>query len=644
MGLHDSPNFSFLDNFYSSTKQQLETLLNCEFASKGEVKNEDGTSRPSFVIISPGQAETVLNDFLLAQKQTPSLSACFLLGEKASKAPSVYTLTKGMRIVAQGKKTREIPYSYKVFHAAPKYNITFSQAFGNRTLHMVFNVNVGGAWGTALMDSGATHSFVRSSFLNTLGMKARYEPVNIQLADGQTMVSAGTSYLRIHLSTHCIDARKYIVCPTLLDGVDLILGQDFLKARGVILNYWENTCYIRTKDHYTALSNAREDFWGNRQRGPPKVISAMRASKALQTGAHAFWGLVRETNGDISGVTTEVPLRNFNPEVQKVFSAAAMATEHPNPWDEDILSADGHLNENSRHAIEGMLDKPDALRAMLLEFIDRFPTKLPNLPPVRQVSHTIPMEPEHKPPCRPTYRLSHLELEECKKQVEELLEQGLIRPSASPYGSPILFVRKKEGTFRMVIDYRQINNLTIKDKYPLPRIDDLLDKLQGATYFSSFDLLSGYHQVRLNESDIPKTAFRTPFGSYEFLVLPFGLTNAPSTFQRLMNTIFHDFVREGFVVIYLDDLLVYSKTESLHMMHLKRVLQRLREHDLYAKLAKCNFFTSELKYLGHLVGKDGLKPDPDKVEVVKNWPTPTSVQQVRQFLGLSNYFRKCSSL
>jgi hypothetical protein len=220
--------------------------------------------------------------------------------------------------------------------------------------------------------------------------------------------------------------------------------------------------------------------------------------------------------------------------------------------------------------------------------------------------------------------------------VEELLEQGLIRPSASPYGSPILFVRKKEGTFRMVIDYRQINNLTIKDKYPLPRIDDLLDKLQGATYFSSFDLLSGYHQVRLNESDIPKTAFRTPFGSYEFLVLPFGLTNAPSTFQRLMNTIFHDFVREGFVVIYLDDLLVYSKTESLHMMHLKRVLQRLREHDLYAKLAKCNFFTSELKYLGHLVGKDGLKPDPDKVEVVKNWPTPTSVQQVRQFLGLSN--------
>jgi hypothetical protein len=224
--------------------------------------------------------------------------------------------------------------------------------------------------------------------------------------------------------------------------------------------------------------------------------------------------------------------------------------------------------------------------------------------------------------------------------VEELLQQGLIRPSASPYGSPILFVRKKEGTFRMVIDYRAINKLTVKDKYPLPRIDDLLDKLQGAKHFSSFDLSSGNHQVRLLDSDIPKTAFRTPFGSYEFLVLPFGLTNAPATFQRLMNTIFHDFVREGFVVVYLDDLLVYSKTEEEHMTHLERVLDRLWEHQLYAKLSKCNFLTHELKYLGHLVGKDGLKPDPEKIEVINIWPTPTGVHQVRQFLGLANYFRK----
>ena len=192
------------------------------------------------------------------------------------------------------------------------------------------------------------------------------------------------------------------------------------------------------------------------------------------------------------------------------------------------------------------------------------------------------MVPGHTPPCRPTYRLAPVELEECKKQIEELLQQGFIRPSVSPYGSPILFVHKMEGTFRMVIDYRQINNLTVKDKYPLPRIDDLLDSLQGANVFSSFDLLSGYHQVRLLETDIAKTAFRTPFGSYEFLVLPFGLTNAPATFQRMMNSVFHDFIKAGFVIVYLDDLLVFSKTQEEHMMHLRKVLERLREHKLYA--------------------------------------------------------------
>jgi hypothetical protein len=158
--------------------------------------------------------------------------------------------------------------------------------------------------------------------------------------------------------------------------------------------------------------------------------------------------------------------------------------------------------------------------------------------------------------------------------------------------------------------------------------------------FSSFDLLSGYHQVRLLESDVAKTAFRTPFGSYEFLVLPFGLTNAPATFQRMMNSVFHDFIKSGFVIVYLDDLLVFSKTQEEHLAHVRKVLERLREHKLYAKLVKCQFMASELKYLGHVVGRDGIKPDPDKVQVIKDWPTPTGVHSVRQFLGLANCFRK----
>jgi hypothetical protein len=192
----------------------------------------------------------------------------------------------------------------------------------------------------------------------------------------------------------------------------------------------------------------------------------------------------------------------------------------------------------------------------------------------------------------------------------------------------------------MVIDYRSLNKITIQDSYPLPRIDDLLDRLQGAKYFSSLDLLSGYHQVKLRAEDVPKTAFRTPLGLYEFLVLPFGLTNAPATFQRLMNSIFSDFIREGFVVVYLDDVLIFSKTEEEHMEHLRRVFARLREHNLYAKLKKCDFLKEELCYLGHIVGKFGLRADPAKVQTVKDWPVPTNMHELRQFLGLANYFRK----
>ncbi len=165
----------------------------------------------------------------------------------------------------------------------------------------------------------------------------------------------------------------------------------------------------------------------------------------------------------------------------------------------------------------------------------------------------------------------------------------------------------------MVIDYRPLNKITILDRYSLPRIDDLLDRLKGARVFSSMDLLSGYHQVRLRPEDVPKAAFKTPFGLYEFLVLPFGLTNAPATFQRLMNEVFHDFIREGFMVVYLDDVLIYSRTEAEHLGHLERVFERLREHKLLATLVKCSFFEKQLKYLGHVIGAKGLEGDSDKV-------------------------------
>ena len=200
--------------------------------------------------------------------------------------------------------------------------------------------------------------------------------------------------------------------------------------------------------------------------------------------------------------------------------------------------------------------------------------------------------------------------------MQELEACGFIRPSNSPYGAPINFVAKKDGTLRMCMDYRSLNKITIKSKYPLPLILDLLDQLQGAQYFSRIDLRSGYHQIRITIEDIEKTAFRTRYGSFEWLVMSFGLTGAPGTFCRLGNEIFRDYL-DKFVIIYIDDLLIFSKSLEEHKQHVTQVLQRLREHQLYAKPEKCEFAVGELEFLGFRVGRDGLKMDPVKVEAVR---------------------------
>ena len=224
-----------------------------------------------------------------------------------------------------------------------------------------------------------------------------------------------------------------------------------------------------------------------------------------------------------------------------------------------------------------------------------------------------------------------------EKQVKEMMDKGLIEPSTSPFGSPVLFVRKKTGELRMCIDYRALNKITIKNRYPLPRIDDLFDRLQGATTFSSLDLLSGYYQIRLPDSDVPKTAFRTPEGLFQYKVLPMGLTNAPSVFMAAMNRILRDL---KFAIVYLDDILIYSKNPEEHVEHVRQVLERLSLHSYYAKLKKCDFFKTSIKFLGHIVSAEGVSPDPTKVEIVKTWPTPKTVNDIRAFLGLANYFRK----
>ena len=275
-----------------------------------------------------------------------------------------------------------------------------------------------------------------------------------------------------------------------------------------------------------------------------------------------------------------------------------------------------------------------------MQYKDVFPKDLPaGLPPSRAVEHRIDIIPGSTPPSKPIFRMSPKELDELRKQLRELIDHGFIRPSQSPYGAPVLFVKKKDGSMRMCVDYRALNKISIKNKYPLPRVDELFDRLRGATYFSKIDLRSGYHQVRIREEDIEKTAFRTRYGHFEFLVLPFGLTNAPATFMHLMQSIFGPYLDE-FVIVFLDDILIYSKSKEEHEQHVRKVLDKLRESKLYAKQNKCEFFRQKVLFLGHVVSASGVEMDRDKVKAVTNWPIPKDAHDVRSFLGLAGYYRR----
>jgi Reverse transcriptase (RNA-dependent DNA polymerase)/gag-polyprotein putative aspartyl protease len=272
-------------------------------------------------------------------------------------------------------------------------------------------------------------------------------------------------------------------------------------------------------------------------------------------------------------------------------------------------------------------DKMSPIIDQLLKEFEEVFNDPPGLPPMRTVAHVAPLTPGSRPPYRRNYRMIEAERDELKKQLAELLEKGLIRPSVSPFGSPVIFVRKPNGELRLCIDYRAVNKLTVRNRYPLPRIDDLLDQLKGAKCFSSMDLKAGYNQIRIHEDDVEKTAITTPFGHWEYLVLPMGMANAPSIFMALMNDVFKGM--EHFCLVYLDDVLVYSNSPEEHANHLRMVLARLREHQLYAKRSKCVFAQRTLKFLGHILSADGVRVDPEKTQVLQDWKTPSNVTEVR---------------
>ncbi|KAL5570666.1 hypothetical protein UlMin_027241 [Ulmus minor] len=348
------------------------------------------------------------------------------------------------------------------------------------------------------------------------------------------------------------------------------------EANARIFTFSRNDAEAGTSN---AVTEQKFEFVGESRKQPKVMISSMRAKKLLTSGCMGYLATIVDKSVKAKGNVEDVPI--------------------------------------------------------VRDFVDVFPEELPGLPPDREIQFEIELLPGTAPISKAPYRMAPAELKELQAQLQDLLDKRFIRPSHSPWGAPVLFVKKKDGTLRMCIDYRELNKVTVKNRYPLPRIDDLFDQLKGATIFSKIDLRSGYHQLKIKEEDVPKSAFRTRYGHYEFLVMPFGLTNAPAAFMDLMNRVFKEFL-DKFVIVFIDDILIYSKTKEEHEEHLRITLRTLEEHKLYAKFSKCEFWLDKVHFLGHVVSKDGVSVDPAKIEAVSKWPAPTNVTEIRSFLGLAD--------
>jgi hypothetical protein len=292
-----------------------------------------------------------------------------------------------------------------------------------------------------------------------------------------------------------------------------------------------------------------------------------------------------------------------------------------------------HVEEAYRDEVSNIED-----HAILKEFDDVF-QEVPGLPPKRDIHFYVNLMLGATPVSKAPYIMSMPELKELQLQLEDILKKGYIRPSVSRWGAPVLFMKKKDKTLRLCIDFIKLNKVTVKNKYPLLRIYDLFDQLKDVNIFLKIDLRSRYHQVRIKDEDISKTTFRTSYGHYEFTVVSFGLSNTPVVFMFLMNGVFRDY-QNKFVIVFLDDILVYSKSEEENEQYLRMVLQVPREHQLYAKLRKCSFYQEEIHYLGHIISKDGIAIDPKNIEAIREWLALKNVTKVRSFMSLNGYYKR----
>jgi hypothetical protein len=303
---------------------------------------------------------------------------------------------------------------------------------------------------------------------------------------------------------------------------------------------------------------------------------------------------------------------------------------------EPVVTAKGvanHVKVNQMDSIQGS-EVP-----VVNEVPNVFLEELPGIPPDQDIEFVIKLKPGTTAIYKTSFRMSTPELAELKEHTKELIEKGFIHSSSFSWGAPMIFVPKKDGTQRLCVDYRALNGVTIKNKYPQPRIDDLFDQLQGVCVLSKIGLRSGYHQLKVRECDIPKTAFVSRYGLYEYTVISFGLTNAPTYFMYLMNKVFIEYLNK-FVVVFIDDILVYSRSEEEHGEHIRLVLHKLQDHKLYAKISKYEFWLKQVTFLGHIVLKGGISVDPSMIRDVLSWNAPTSIGDIQNFLGLAEYYQR----
>jgi hypothetical protein len=430
-----------------------------------------------------------------------------------------------------------------------------------------------------LIDTGSTHNFIRESLVLALGCKFKEHPAfDVMVGDGSHLKCREVcSDVPLRLQESGFEVDLYVIP---MKGADVVLGMQWLKGLGqVVWDFSSMEMQFQNEGKEVRLAGVK---------APTATAIEPTAALKLLRGSHTAYLLTAQS---------------VNPSPEKTPQAVS----------------------------------PE-LAQVLKEFTDVFEEPC-GLPPTRSQDHRIPLKVGSGPVSVRPYRYAHSQKGEIERLVQEMVDQKIIRPSTSPYSSPVLLVKKKDGGWRFCVDYRALNDTTIKDKFPIPVIEELLDELHGTRYFTKLDLRSGYHQVRMSEEDVPKTAFRTHEGHYEFLVMPFGLTNAPATFQGIMNDIFRGSLRR-YVLVFFDDILVYSKSWGEHLRHVREVLETLRNHRLHAKMSKCLFGQREVSYLGHIVTGHGIQADPDKIQAMIDWPLPHTIRGLRGFLGLTGYYRR----